>query len=163
MDMDTLKRLSRNYLDTVDNADRYGVEKTPERHAKFMKEFFFQEKPELTTFESKSKATVTVHNLDVYAYCEHHIIPFFGHCTIKYVPDGKILGLSKFQRLVSYVSNRLHTQEGLTEQLMETLTAILETKDIQITMTCRHLCMEMRGIQKSGIETTTELSKGVFQ
>lgn len=106
------------------------------------------------TFPSTCTGVVEVADIPFYSMCEHHMLPFFGNITIKYVPNGKILGLSKFPRIVNELSRSLQVQEGLTSRLHSMLCDILGTTKLEVTSTARHMCMEMRGVGARGVETT---------
>jgi len=101
-----------------------------------------------------------VSGIPVYSHCEHHLAPFFGTATVGYIPNGKIVGLSKLTRLVECFSRRLQVQERLTMQVAEALMAHLSPSSVGVIVRCRHMCMESRGIQKSGEETTTSALLG---
>ena len=106
---------------------------------------------------------ILVRGIPFYSHCEHHMAPFFGSVDIGYVPNGRILGLSKFSRLVDMYAHRLQVQERLTEQIANTLTEYLKPKGVAVSITARHLCMESRGIAKQGSETVTNELQGVFR
>jgi len=108
----------------------------------------------IRTFPSACVGIVEVADIPFYSMCEHHMLPFFGSITIKYRPNGRILGLSKFPRIVNEMSRSLQVQEGLTSRLHAMLCDILGTINIEVTSTARHMCMEMRGICARGVETT---------
>jgi GTP cyclohydrolase I len=99
----------------------------------------------------------------VYSHCEHHLAPFFGKATVGYVPNGKIVGLSKLTRLVDVFSKRLQVQERMTMQIAEALMQVLEPKAVGVVVKCRHLCMESRGIRTAGEETVTSAMLGELQ
>jgi GTP cyclohydrolase I len=99
----------------------------------------------------------------VYSHCEHHLAPFFGKATVGYVPNGKIVGLSKLTRLVDVFSKRLQVQERMTMQIAEALMTVLEPKAVGVVVKCRHLCMESRGIRTAGEETVTSAMLGELQ
>jgi GTP cyclohydrolase I len=108
------------------------------------------------TFKSNGyKGLITLTNIDFYSLCEHHLIPFFGKIHIGYVPDGKILGLSKFVRLIEILTHRLQTQEYLTDQLCNLLEENLAPKGLVIVIEAQHLCMLMRGVKKNCMIKTT--------
>lgn len=105
---------------------------------------------------------VLVKNIPVYSHCEHHLAPFFGVAHVAYIPDGKIVGLSKLSRLVDIFSRRLQVQERLTNQVADALMENLMPKGAAVVLECRHMCMEARGIQRQGATTVTSSMKGVF-
>jgi GTP cyclohydrolase I len=106
---------------------------------------------------------IVVKNIPVYSHCEHHLAPFFGKATVGYVPNGKIVGLSKLTRLVDVFSKRLQVQERMTMQIAEALMSVLEPKAVGVVIKCRHLCMESRGIRTPGEETVTSAMLGELQ
>jgi GTP cyclohydrolase I len=105
---------------------------------------------------------VIVRDIDFYSLCEHHLLPFFGKCHIAYIPDGKVLGLSKIPRLVDVFARRLQVQERLTSQVAETLNARVAPLGVAVVMEATHLCMAMRGVEKQNSVTTTSAMLGVF-
>ena len=105
---------------------------------------------------------VIVRDIDFYSLCEHHLLPFFGKCHIAYIPDGKVLGLSKIPRLVDVFARRLQVQERLTLQVAETLRTRVAPLGVAVVMEATHLCMAMRGVEKQNSVTTTSAMLGVF-
>lgn len=105
---------------------------------------------------------VMVRDIEFYSLCEHHILPFFGHATIGYIPDKKIIGLSKLARIVDMFARRLQLQERMTEEIAQTLHDILEPKGVIVHTAGRHLCMSMRGVQKQDSDTVSISSTGIF-
>ena len=106
---------------------------------------------------------VVVRDIPFYSHCEHHMAPFFGRATIAYIPNGHILGLSKFNRLVDAFARRLQVQERLTTQIAESIMEYLEPVGCGVVITARHLCMESRGIKQQGHSTVTSALRGVFK
>lgn len=105
---------------------------------------------------------VIVRDIDFYSLCEHHLLPFFGKCHIAYIPDGKVIGLSKIPRLVDVFARRLQVQERLTSQVADTLRERVAPLGVAVVMEATHLCMAMRGIEKQNSVTTTSAMRGVF-
>ncbi|MCC7009260.1 MAG: GTP cyclohydrolase I FolE [Acidobacteria bacterium] len=105
---------------------------------------------------------VIVRDIDFYSLCEHHLLPFFGKCHIAYIPDGKVMGLSKMPRLVDVFARRLQVQERLTLQIAETIRARVRPLGVAVVMEATHLCMAMRGVEKQNAVTTTSAMLGVF-
>lgn len=150
-----------------ENPNRQGLHETPARVEKAWRHWtsgYTQNPAEiLKTFEDGAEQyneLIMVSNIPVYSHCEHHLAPFFGTATIGYIPNGKIVGLSKLTRLVDCFARRLQVQERLTMQIAEALMQHLSPSSVGVIIRCRHMCMESRGIQKSGEETTTSALLG---
>jgi GTP cyclohydrolase I len=105
---------------------------------------------------------VMVRDIDMYSLCEHHLLPFFGKCHVAYIPDGRVIGLSKIPRIVDVFARRLQVQERLTTQIAETLEAKLQPLGVAVVIEATHLCMAMRGIEKQNSVTVTSAMRGVF-
>lgn len=143
---------------------REGLRNTPKRYQKFIKEFFETRPFDLTVFENEGYDEMVIQTrIAFYSICEHHLLPFFGYGAVAYIPDQKIVGLSKLTRTLTHFSRRLQTQERLTTQVAEFLQAKLKPKGIGVVLTGQHLCMEMRGVEKPGTQTTTSCLKGSFK
>ena len=106
---------------------------------------------------------VLVRDIEFYSLCEHHMLPFFGRVHVAYVPDGRIVGLSKLPRLVDLFAHRLQVQERLTAQVANALMDVLEPRGVAVVAQASHLCMMMRGVQKQGAETVTSAMRGIFK
>lgn len=106
---------------------------------------------------------VIVRDIDFYSLCEHHLLPFFGKCHVAYIPDGKVIGLSKIPRLVDVFARRLQVQERLTLQVAETIRDRIKPLGVAVVMEATHLCMAMRGVEKQNSVTTTSAMLGVFR
>jgi GTP cyclohydrolase I len=150
-----------------EDPDREGLQETPLRFLKAMAEYTrgYREKPEdvLKVFEDGGEGVdemVIVRDIPVYSLCEHHLAPFFGKAYVGYVPDKKILGLSKISRLVEVYSRRLQVQERLTNQIADALAKHLQPLGVAVVLECRHLCMESRGIKHAGSSTVTSALRG---
>lgn len=149
--------------------DRPGLVETPTRMAEAW-EFFtsgYAEKPEfvLKTFEDGASgydAMVMQGGIPIYSQCEHHLVPFFGVGHIAYIPSGKVVGLSKLKRLVEIFARRLQVQERLTVQIADALQNYLSPVGVGVTIRCRHLCMESRGVQTAGTITYTSALRGAM-
>lgn len=113
--------------------------------------------------EDKHDGIVLVKDIDLYSLCEHHLVPFFGNCHIAYVPNHKIIGLSKIARVVDVYSRRLQVQERLTNQIADALEAHLEPVGVAVLVEARHLCMTMRGVEKHNAVVTTSALRGSFE
>ena len=114
-------------------------------------------------FEEKYDEMVICKGIEVYSLCEHHMLPFYGQAHVAYVPDGRILGLSKMARVVDVFARRLQVQERLTQQVAEALQAILKPKGVAVVVEAKHLCMLMRGVEKQNSLATTSCMLGVFK
>jgi GTP cyclohydrolase I len=118
----------------------------------------------VTTFANEGyDEMVLLANIPFYSMCEHHLVPFFGTGAVAYIPDKKIVGLSKLARTLDHFSRRLQNQERVTTQVANFLMETLAPKGVGVVLQARHLCMEMRGIQKPGLQTTTSCLKGNFK
>lgn len=161
----------RRFLESLgENPDRSGLRETPARMSRAWKHWTsgYQQNPAelLKTFEDGAEhynEMIVVRNIPVYSHCEHHLAPFFGKATIGYMPNGKIVGLSKLTRLVDCFAKRLQVQERLTIQIANSLMEELEAKAVGVVIRCRHLCMESRGIRTPGEETVTSAMLGELQ
>ena len=146
-----------------ENPEREGLLKTPERAAKAMQ--FLTQGYEMDAakilksamFSEDYNEMVLIKDIEVYSLCEHHILPFFGKAHIAYIPDGKIVGLSKIPRVVDVFSRRLQVQERLTHEILNCIQDTLNPLGVAIIMEARHMCMMMRGVQKQNSVTTLSL------
>ena len=153
-----------------EDPDRPGLVETPARVTKAWKHWSsgYGQNPAdvLKAFEDGAEEyneLIVVRNIPVYSHCEHHLAPFFGKATVGYMPDGKIVGLSKLTRLVDCFAKRLQVQERLTIQVANALMENLQPKAVGVVIRCRHLCMESRGIKTAGEETVTSAMLGELQ
>jgi GTP cyclohydrolase I len=161
-------KLVRDLLQYIgENPDREGLQETPARFLKAWAEYTqgYSEKPEdiLKVFEDGAERVdemVIVRDIPVYSLCEHHLAPFFGKAHVGYVPDKKILGLSKISRLVEVFARRLQVQERLTNQIADALDQHLQPLGVAVVIECRHMCMESRGIRHQGSATATSALRG---
>jgi GTP cyclohydrolase I len=148
---------------------RDGLQRTPLRVAEAMRFFTsgYDQDPVAilnnALFEVSYDEMVVVKDIDFYSLCEHHMIPFFGRIHVGYVPNGKVVGLSKIPRLVEMLSRRLQVQERLTTQVAETIEAVLEPKGVAVIAEAIHLCMMMRGIQQQNASAITSSMRGAFK
>lgn len=171
-DEECTKSLSSNYKEVIVNLgedpSREGLLKTPERVAKamqFLTQGYDQNPQEIlksAMFSEKYDEMVIVKDIEVYSLCEHHMLPFFGKCHIAYIPNGHIVGLSKFPRMVDAFSRRLQVQERLTDQIRDCLDETLNPQGVAVCIEAQHLCMQMRGVQKQNSITTTSAFSGAF-
>ena len=161
----------RRFLKSLgEDPDRPGLIDTPRRMTRAWEHWTsgYRQDPAqiLKTFEDGAEEyneLIVVRSIPVYSHCEHHLAPFFGCATIGYVPDGRIVGLSKLTRLVDCFAKRLQVQERLTNQIANTLMEELRPKAVGVIVRCRHLCMESRGIRTPGEETVTSAMLGELQ
>jgi GTP cyclohydrolase I len=114
-------------------------------------------------FEEEHDSMVLVKDIEVYSLCEHHLLPFFGKVHIAYIPDGKIIGLSKVPRLVEIFARRLQVQERLTDQIASAIQDIVRPKGVGVVIDAAHLCMMMRGVEKQNSKTITSAIRGIFR
>jgi len=147
---------------------REGLLKTPERQAKAM-QFLTQGYDinpdtiiEQAIFHEEYSEMVIVKDIDIYSMCEHHILPFFGKAHVAYIPNGKIVGLSKIPRVVDAYSRRLQVQERLTLEIRDCIQRTLNPKGVAVVIECSHMCMQMRGVQKQNSATTSSAFTGLF-
>jgi GTP cyclohydrolase I len=143
---------------------REGIERTPVRVARFYQDFLAR-RPlcPITTFDAEgTDEMVVVRAVPFYSLCEHHLLPFFGTATVGYVPNGRIVGLSKIPRIVQHFARGIQNQERLVQQIAGCLIETVEPKGVGVILHARHLCMEMRGIAIAGAVTTTSALRGVF-
>lgn len=147
-----------------ENPDREGLKDTPKRYIKFMKEFLEPKEFNFTTFDSEGTDEMIVQtNIPFYSLCEHHTAPFFGTADIAYIPNERIVGLSKLARTVDLYSNRFQNQERITSQIAERLQSELNPKGVAVHLRAQHLCMCMRGVKKHDTWTSTTKLIGAFK
>ena len=156
-------------LDLGEDPDRNGLLKTPERVAKamrFMTRGYHQDIDQLLNgalFPIEYDEMVIVKDIDFFSLCEHHLLPFFGKCHVGYLPNKKVVGLSKIPRVVDVFSRRLQVQERLTTQIADTLQQKLNAHGVAVVMEARHLCMMMRGVEKQNTVAVSSSMLGVFR
>ena len=152
-----------------ENPDRQGLVRTPERAAKaldYLTQGYTQSLDEVINgalFDSDTDEMVVVKDIELYSLCEHHLLPFFGKCHVAYLPQGKVLGLSKIARIVDLFARRLQIQENLTRQIAETLMKITGAEGVGVIIEAQHLCMMMRGVEKQNSRMTTSVTLGEFR
>ncbi|WP_209121574.1 GTP cyclohydrolase I FolE [Alkalihalobacillus sp. BA299] len=151
-----------------EDTKREGLLDTPKRVAKMYGEVFEgvgidPETALTTTFEEDYEGMVVVKDISYYTFCEHHLIPFFGKAHIGYIPNGRVVGLSKFARLVELASKRPQVQERMTQQVADAVMNVLQPEGVIVSVEGQHLCMCARGVKKPGSSTVTTIKKGVFK
>jgi len=164
-----MKEQFKKILENIgENPNREGLKKTPERAAdafKFFTSGYDQNIKDVVNgaiYKEKSNNMVILKNIGFYSLCEHHLLPFFGKCHIAYIPDGKVIGLSKLPRIVNMYARRLQIQERITAQIAETINKVIKPKGVAVVMEAAHMCMMMRGVEKQDSTTTTSSVLGAF-
>ena len=171
-DEKAISSLSEKYKSILgeigEDVDREGLIKTPERVAKalaFMTSGMDSVPSDIlksALFTEDNDEMVLVRNIEVFSLCEHHMLPFFGKAHVAYIPNGKIVGLSKIPRIVDAFARRLQVQERLTEQIRDCINETLAPRGVAVVLEAQHLCMQMRGVEKQGCVTTTSAFTGAF-
>lgn len=171
-DQDKVEQIAAHYEAILrligEDPSRDGLRKTPMRAAKAMwyatggYRLNPSDMVRQAIFEYNGSKLIVVKDIEFYSFCEHHIVPFFGHISVGYIPDGTMVGLSKVARVVDAYARRLQVQERLTEQVCRELFETLPAKGVIVSCTAEHLCMKMRGVEKQDSATTTVDYLGVF-
>jgi len=139
-------------------------EETKNRSIRFFEELEAKRRYEkFTTFKSSIDEMIVINGIKVFSFCEHHLLPFFGYCSIGYIPNGDIFGLSKFQRLVDKVASKPTLQESITDEIATEIYARLTPKGLGVAMSCVHTCMYGRGINTSTISVNSQVLKGIIK
>ncbi|GAC1415773.1 MAG: GTP cyclohydrolase I FolE [Gemmatimonadaceae bacterium] len=152
-----------------EDPEREGLIKTPQRVAnamKFLTQGYSSSAEEVVgkgIFEEEHDNMIMVRDIELYSLCEHHMLPFFGKAHVAYIPNGKIVGLSKIPRIVDVYARRLQVQERLTEQIAEGLCRVLNPSGVGVVIEAYHLCMMMRGVEKQNSKTITSSLRGAFR
>ncbi|MGH7459606.1 MAG: GTP cyclohydrolase I FolE [Longimicrobiales bacterium] len=161
--------LVHELLEKLDeNPERDGLLRTPERVEKSLKwltrgyHLSVQDAIGRAIFAENHHSMVLVRDIEMYSLCEHHLLPFFGKVHVAYIPDGRIVGLSKLARVVEIFARRLQVQERMTEQIAEALCSVLRPQGVGVICEAYHLCMMMRGVEKQNSKTITSSMQGVF-
>ena len=168
MDQDKIAQLVKDLLSEIpEDPSREGLLETPKRVAKSFAKLYggYKEDPKdiITTFNNEGyDEMVIAKDIEFYSMCEHHMLPFFGKAHVGYVPDSKIIGLSKMPRLVEVFARRLQNQERLTKQIADTLNAELGPKGVGVIIEASHFCMMARGVEKQSCRMTTSSFAGLF-
>jgi GTP cyclohydrolase IA len=167
---DELASLVRRQLELVgEDPVREGLLKTPARVSASLKwltrgyDLAVADVVGDAIFEEKHDNMIMVRDIEVYSLCEHHMLPFFGKAHVAYIPNGRIIGLSKLPRIVDVFARRLQVQERMTEEIAQALTDILEPRGVGVVIEAFHLCMMMRGVQKQNSKTITSAMRGAFR
>lgn len=172
---DPLERACANFLravcaDVPEDWRRPGLRETPQRMAAAWRHWMagYAESPKaiLKTFEDGADGSdqlVLMRDIPVFSFCEHHLAPFFGVAHVGYIPNGKIVGLSKLARLVEVFSRRLQVQERMTNQIADAMDDVLKPIGVGVVISCRHMCMESRGVQRIGTSTLTSALRGCLR
>lgn len=165
-----LEAITRRQLELLgEDPDRAGLRKTPERIAKSLAWLTRGYDMDVhavvgdAVFEETHENMVMVRDIELYSMCEHHMLPFFGVVHIAYIPDGRIVGLSKLPRIVEMFARRLQVQERLTEQVAEAIEEVLRPRGVGVVVEASHLCMMMRGVEKQNSRTITSALRGEFR
>ena len=164
-----LEGLVRELLACLGEVPREGLERTPERVAKSLAELTqgMHQTPEEVIghgiFREDCSEMVLVKDIEFYSLCEHHLLPFYGKVHVGYIPDGRIIGLSKIPRVVDVFARRLQVQERMTVQIAEAIEKALAPKGVGVVVDAQHLCMMMRGVQKQNSSAMTSALRGTFQ
>jgi GTP cyclohydrolase I len=151
-----------------ENTQREGLLKTPHRVFKayeHMTQGYFQSPTEMlgeALFQSDNNQMVIIKDIEFYSMCEHHLLPIIGRAHVAYIPNGKVVGLSKIPRMVDIFARRLQIQEQLTEQIAKAIDDVIAPKGVGVVIQARHMCMEMRGVEKTHSNTTTSALRGLF-
>ena len=167
---DQLEKITRNLIETIgEDPSREGLLKTPKRVAKSWEYFSEGYRADVNNiineavFHEDCSEMVVVRDIEFFSMCEHHMIPFFGRAHVGYLPNGKLIGLSKIPRIVDMFSRRLQLQERLTSQVANTLEEVLKPIGVAVVLEGRHLCMQMRGVEKQNSYASTSAMLGQFR
>ena len=167
---DKIEVITKQLLEEIgEDPNREGLIKTPSRVSKAWSFFSKGYKQDLNRiindaiFEEDAKDMVIVRDIEFFSLCEHHLIPFFGKAHVGYIPNGKVIGLSKIPRIIDMFSRRLQVQERLTHQIADAINSVLITKGVAVVMEGRHMCMQMRGVEKQNSFTSTSAMSGQFR
>ena len=170
IDKKRLEKITKELLEIIgEDTNREGLLKTPKRVAKsweFLSQGYNQNLDEIVNeaiFNESAKDMVIVKDIEFYSLCEHHLIPFYGKAHVGYIPDGKIIGLSKIPRIIDFYARRLQVQERVTNQIATCIQDLLNPKGVAVIMEGRHFCMLMRGVQKQNSIASTSSMLGTFK
>ncbi len=165
-----MEKIIRGLLEKLgEDPDREGLARTPARVKEslaFLTEGYRQDPKKLiqnSVYSDKHEEMVLIRDIPIYSLCEHHLLPFFGSAHVGYIPNEKIVGISKIARMVDLFARRLQVQERLTNQIADTLMQVLKPKGVAVIIDAEHLCMQMRGVQKRGTSVVTSAMLGAFR
>ena len=165
-----IKKITKELLKEIgENPNREGLLRTPSRVAKaweYLSKGYSQDIKQLINgaiFNEEYDQMVAVKDIEFYSMCEHHLLPFFGHAHIAYIPNGKIIGLSKIPRILDMFSRRLQVQERMTQEVANMLNEALEPKGVAVIIEAQHMCMQMRGVEKRQSYMSTSAMLGIFR
>lgn len=168
-----IEELANHYRQIItelgENPQREGLRDTPKRAAKamqFLTRGYHQSLEELVNgavFEAETDEMVLVKDIELYSMCEHHLLPFIGKCHIAYLPAGRVLGLSKFARIVDMYARRMQIQESLTRQIADAVQQVTGARGVAVVIEAKHLCMMMRGVEKQNSSMTSSVMLGSFR
>lgn len=167
--MKTEELIHQLLINIGEDPERDSLKKTPQRVAEFWDYVTQGYKVNIDALMEESVCNddfsqmILVKDIDYYSLCEHHLVPFFGKAHVAYIPDGKMIGLSKIPRIVDAYARRLQIQERLTNQIAETIQKVLKPKGVAVIIEARHLCMHMRGVEKTNSVVTTSAMFGIFR
>jgi len=166
----TLQKLTKQLLKEIgEDPKREGLLKTPSRVAKawqFFSEGYNQNLEDIINgaiFSEDARDMVIIRDVEFFSLCEHHLLPFFGKAHVGYIPHGKVIGLSKIPRIIDMYSRRLQVQERLTHQIADAIKTVLSPKGVAVVMEGRHMCMQMRGVEKQNSFASTSAMSGQFK
>lgn len=168
MNIKKIEKIITDLLNAIgEDSSREGLESTPRRVAKSYEKLFegYELDPRklITVFDNEGyNEMVIAKDIDFYSVCEHHMLPFYGKAMVGYIPDKKIIGLSKLPRLVELYSRRLQNQERITKQVADTLSSLLKPKGVGVVMVGEHMCMKIRGVEKQNCKISTSSFTGCF-
>ncbi|MEL0222616.1 MAG: GTP cyclohydrolase I FolE [Gammaproteobacteria bacterium] len=168
--IDSLSESYRNAIEAIgENPEREGLLDTPKRAAKALEFLTSGYRQDLSTivngavFESENDEMVVVRDIELYSMCEHHMLPFTGRCHIGYLPNGKVLGLSKFARITDMFARRLQIQENLTREIALAVQEVTGARGVAVVVEARHFCMMMRGVEKQNSTMASSVMLGDFR
>ncbi len=169
IDQEKIKEAARLIIDAIgEDPEREGLLATPDRIGRMYEEImagYDQDPADVlsTVFTVEENNPVVEKDITFYSMCEHHMLPFFGKAHIAYIPDGKVVGISKLARCVEIYARRLQIQEHMTAQIADAIMDVLSPKGVLVVLEAEHTCMTMRGVKKPGSKTVTVASRGVFE